>query len=119
MTKRELIDICLKFENVYEDYPFDTGATAAPESWAVIRHIENRKSFALIYVMFGKLRVNLKCEPAEADFLRNVFYGVIPAYHMNKNKWNTVEIDSDVPHQELLRQIENSYNLTKEKRCSI
>ena len=49
-----------------------------------MRHRANKKSFALIYERNGKLYVNLKCDPMEADFLRQAFVDVTPAYHMNK-----------------------------------
>ena len=60
--------------------------------------------------------VNLKCDPMEADFLRRVYEGVTPAYHMNKTHWNTVYFDSDVPDDEFIRMTEISFNLTRKKR---
>jgi len=80
-----------------------------------MRHRTNKKSFAFIFERNGKLCVNLKCDPIEAEFLRQAFAGVTPAYHMNKRHWNTVMVNSDVPEDELFRQIENSYNLTEMK----
>ncbi len=113
MTRQELIDHCLTFPGAYEDYPFDNAADAG--AWTVMRHRTNKKSFALIYERNGKLCVNLKCDPIEADILRQAFEGVLPAYHMNKEHWNTVVVGSDVPESELLRQIERSYDLIKPK----
>lgn len=80
-----------------------------------MRHNVNKKSFALIYERNGKLCINLKCEPLEADFLRQAFMDVTPAYHMNKVHWNTVTLGGDVPDAELLRMIERSYDLIKPK----
>ena len=45
------------------------------------------KSFALIYERHGKLCLNLKCDPFEADFLRQAFADVIPGYHMQEDKY--------------------------------
>ena len=42
------------------------------------------KMFALLYEKDGQARVNLKCEPLQAQ-LRDVFQSVIPGWHMNKN----------------------------------
>jgi predicted DNA-binding protein (MmcQ/YjbR family) len=53
MARRELIDFCLTFPAVYEDYPFDD--TADDGEWTVIRYHVNKKSFALIYEVHGKL----------------------------------------------------------------
>ena len=111
MTRNELIAYCLSFPAAYEDYPFDSVADAG--AWTVMRHRVNRKSFALIYERGGRLCVNLKCDPFEADFLRGIYTGVTPAYHMNKVHWNTVTLDGDVPEDELKRMVEHSYRLIK------
>jgi predicted DNA-binding protein (MmcQ/YjbR family) len=63
----------------------------------------------------GKLYLNLKCDPLEADFLRQAFEGVIPGWHMNKEHWNSVIIGTDVPEEEIKRQIGNSYDMIKPK----
>ena len=113
MTRQELIDFCLTFPAVYEDYPFDDIIDSG--AWTVMRHRTNRKGFAHIYERHGKLCVNLKCEPLEADFLRQAFADVTPAYHMNKVHWNTVTLGGDVPGDELKRMVERSYDLIKPK----
>lgn len=114
MTRQDLIDFCLTLPGAYEDYPFSElpgdGATT------VMRHLGNKRSFALIMEHDGQLYLNLKCDPMEADFLRQVYQGVIPGYHMNKTHWNTVVMDTDVPDEEIQRQIGNSYDLIKPKK---
>lgn len=110
MTRRELIEICLGFPGAFEDYPFDPDP-GSEDAWTVMRHQLNQKSFALIYER-GGLCVNLKCGPVRADFLRQVYRGVAPAYHMNKAHWNTVLVHSDVPEAELFAMVEHSYRLT-------
>ncbi len=113
MTRRELIDYCLTYADAYEDYPFHDDPSAG-KAWAAIRHKKNKKAFAFIYERDG-LCVNLKCEPMRADFLRQVHTGVTPAYHMNKQHWNTVAIGSDVSDEDLHRMIEHSFCLTMPK----
>ncbi|MDR1754585.1 MAG: MmcQ/YjbR family DNA-binding protein [Eubacterium sp.] len=113
MTRQDLIDFCLTFTAAYEDYPFDD--VTVDGAWTVMRHRANKKSFAFIYEGWGRLCVNLKCDPIEADFLRGAFDGVIPGYHMNKRHWNTVYLDGDVPVEELKRMITVSYDLIKPK----
>ncbi|MCL2078158.1 MAG: MmcQ/YjbR family DNA-binding protein [Oscillospiraceae bacterium] len=115
MNRQELIDFCLSLPFTYEDYPFG-------DEWCVIRHRSNKKSAAFIYEKNGKLCVNLKCEPLEADFLRRTFDNVTAGYHMNKTHWNTVVLDNGdfsgniAADAEIKRMIENSYNLIKPKR---
>jgi len=111
MIRQELIDYCLTFPAAYEDYPFDDLADAG--AWTVMRHRGNKKGFAFIYERGGKLCVNLKCDPFEADFLRQAFHDITPAYHMNKAHWNTITLGGDVPGDELQRMIGRSYDLIR------
>jgi len=112
MTKRELINICLEFPYVYEDYPFDL-LTETPDAWTVMRHKGNRKGFAHIFDRDGRPVINLKLPPCEGDLFRQVFEGIKPAYHMNKEHWNSVYPDGDIPPELLRGLIEKSYELTK------
>jgi predicted DNA-binding protein (MmcQ/YjbR family) len=116
MTRQELIDYCLTLPDAYTDYPFE-GAEAHSDDgrWAMMRHGINKKGFAHIYERNGKLCINLKCDPAEADFLRQVYTDVTPGWHMNKTHWNTVTLGGDVPEDELKNMIESSYDLIKPK----
>ena len=113
MTRDELINFCLSFPSVYEDYPFDD--IIDESAWSVMRLRTSKKSFAFIYQRNGKLYVNLKCEPFEADFLRQAFSDITPAYHMNKTHWNTIMLGGDVPDDELRWMVERSYDLIKPK----
>jgi predicted DNA-binding protein (MmcQ/YjbR family) len=56
-------------------------------------------------------QLNLKCDPAEALFLRDMFDAVLPGYHMNKTHWNTVLLDGSIPRGEIERMIDRSYGL--------
>ena len=112
MIRQEIIDYCLTFPAAYEDYPFGD-LTTTDNPWTVMRHQVNKKGFAFIYERGGRLCINLKCEPFEADFLRQAFQDVIPGYHMNKTHWNTVFLGGDVPSEEVNRMISVSYNLIK------
>jgi predicted DNA-binding protein (MmcQ/YjbR family) len=114
MTRHEIIDFCLTFPFSYEDYPFDL--IVDEHAWTVMRHQANKKSFAFIYERNGALCINLKCEPLEADLLRQAFRDVTPGYHMNKTYWNTIMLGGDVPEQALKWMIGQSYDLIKPKR---
>lgn len=56
-------------------------------------------------------RMNLKCDPDEALFLRDMFDAVLPGYHMNKTHWNTVILDGSIPEVEIERMMDRSYAL--------
>jgi len=113
MTRQELIEYCLTLPASYEDYPFDHAAD--PMAWTVMRHRTNKKTYAYIYERNDTLFINLKCDPFEADFLRQAFEAVTPGYHMNKTHWNTVILGSDVSDDELKTMIGKSYDLIKPK----
>ena len=114
MTKRELIILCLELPDTYEDYPFDL-LTDAPGAWTVMRHKGNKKGFAHIYTDGGRPIINLKLPPAEGDMLRQAFKDIKPAYHMNKEHWNGVDPNGDMPLEMLKALIGKSYELTKPK----
>ena len=113
MTRQEIIDFCLTLPGAVEEYPFDD--VIDESAWTAMRHRANKKCFAFITVHNGRLIANLKCDPMEADFLRQAFVDVTPGYHMNKVHWNTVTIGGDVPDAELKSMIERSYDLIKPK----
>lgn len=85
-----------------EDYPF------GPD--VMVFKIKG-KMFATLGTHEGVARINLKCDPVEAEMLRDIFASVIPGYHMNKKHWNTVILDDGVPEKEIQRMIDNSYCL--------
>lgn len=108
--KREIINYCLTYENVFEDYPFHD------PNWCVIRHKENNKVFAWIFDKDGYVWINVKCEPEWRELWRNTFSSVLPAYHLNKMHWNSIILDGTVPVVDIRRMIGESYDLTKGKK---
>ena len=90
---------------------FDLFAVEAEYPWqkhpsfAVFRHQENRKWFCIyMEITADKLGlieqetvsiINLKAEPMLIGVLRQLD-GILPAYHMNKEHWNTIIIDKNV-----------------------
>jgi predicted DNA-binding protein (MmcQ/YjbR family) len=67
--------------------------------------------FALISEDEIPLRINLKCDPEEAQILRGMHKSIIPGYHMNKEHWNTLILDGNLPDELIYRLIDDSYNL--------
>lgn len=65
--------------------------------------------------MAGHYCMNLKCQPEEAEMLRDIFAAIIPGYHMNKAQWNTVILDGSIPQGEIERMIDNSFKLVVSK----
>ena len=105
-TRAEAIAACLCLPGTYEDYPFDD------PNWTVMRHADNKRSFAFIFERDGKIWINLKAEPLRADFWRDAYAAVLPGYHMNQRHWISVILDGSMTDAEILPLIEDSYALT-------
>jgi len=102
MQLESLRHYLLKKNGAKEDFPF------GPE--AMVFKVMG-KMFALVAWAEKPLRLSLKCDPALALSLREVYRAVRPAYHMNKKHWNTVILDSTIPDEEIYTMIDDSYEL--------
>ena len=111
MTCEEFLEFCRNIPGASVDQPFDGDF----DTYAA-RHTLSRKWFALVMLHEGRHIVNLKCDPQEADLLRKLFKGVVPAYHMNKTHWNTIILNSDLPDEEIERMTMNSFALTDKRK---
>ncbi|MFQ6959861.1 MULTISPECIES: MmcQ/YjbR family DNA-binding protein [Clostridia] len=58
----------------------------------------------------------LRTDPQWRDFWRQAFTSVQPAYHLNKEYWNSIILDGTVPEEEIRRMISESYDLTAPKK---
>lgn len=108
MNREDIIKYSLSLKNTYEDYPFPDDNTSA-----TIKHTENRKWFALIMDVKDSLYLNVKTEPHYSELLRSSYDYIIPAYHMNKEHWNTIIISDKVDETLVKELIKQSYELTK------
>ena len=97
-TRADAVAACLRLPGAYEDYPFDD------PNWTAMRHRGNQKIFALVFEREGHIWINVKAQPMWADFWRRTFSAVVPAYHMNKEHWNTIIIDEKVD-EDLVKEL--------------
>ena len=61
----------------------------------------------------NKLYLNVKTNPEYSELLRNSYEYIIPAYHMNKQHWNTIIIEDKIDKKLVKELINESYELTK------
>ena len=92
---------CLKKKGVTEELPFD-------EESPVYKVME--KIF-LIASLNPPYTINIKCDPEKAVELRERYESVTPGSHMNKQHWNTVEIEGTVKNSLIEEWIDHSYDL--------
>ncbi|MBO4610330.1 MAG: methylated-DNA--[protein]-cysteine S-methyltransferase [Lachnospiraceae bacterium] len=104
-TRDEVISFGLSFPDTYTDTPFrDT-------NWQLVREKTTKKAFLWTYERDGRININVKVDPEWRDFWRRTYESVIPAYHQNKEKWNTVILDGSIPDKDIKRMIAESYDL--------
>lgn len=94
-------EYCLAKAGVTESFPFD--------------------EVVLVFKVMGKMfvlcdvnefrSINLKCDPELAISLREQYEGVNPGYHMNKQHWNTIDMDGSIDDRLIREWIDLSYNL--------
>jgi predicted DNA-binding protein (MmcQ/YjbR family) len=101
MNIEDFREKCISMPGVSESFPFDNDTLV----FKVMG-----KLFALVSLEKAS-SANLKCEPEKAIDLREHFESVQPGYHMNKQHWNTVFFDGDVPDKLFDELIKESYQL--------
>ena len=101
MTLDHFREFCLSFKGTTEELPFD-------ENTLVFKVLG--KMFAFCNMMSFEF-CNLKCDPEKAIALREEFYEVSPAWHMNKKHWNSVSFTGDLSDKQIENWIEDSYKL--------
>ena len=104
-TREEAIKYGLSFPNTYLDYPFKD------HNWQLVRDKATKKTFLCVYEKDDHVNLNLKVNPEWRDFWRKTFKSVIPAYHQNKEHWNTVILDGSIPDEDIKRMVSESYDL--------
>ena len=119
MNRQEFALYVLDNYGIKPDYPW-----AKNPDFAVFRHDDNQKWFALIMdIPKARLEidadgnidvVNLKCDPVLIGSLKGKS-GIYPAYHMNKANWITVALDESVSDVAIKMFIDMSFELTAPK----
>lgn len=120
MTREEIFEYVKQEYGTLPEYLWES----SPEH-AVLRHSGNAKWYAIIMRvneqnlgLQGSRNIdviNVKCDPITVGALR-LQKGFLPAYHMNKDKWISIILDSTVPKEMIFDLIDTSYNAVAPKR---
>lgn len=118
MTREEIFAFVCEEYGEKPDYPF------GEEEYAVLRHSDNKKWFALCMNIpaarlglseEGSIEImNVKCDEIIAASLLGT-PGYFPAYHMSKSHWVTLAVER-LPEEEITQMIDLSYTLTEKKK---
>ncbi|MBO2516365.1 MAG: DNA-binding protein [Clostridiales bacterium] len=94
--------------------------------WNWIRYHIGGKMFAAILLDDDNrpFYINLKLEPVEGELMRQQYMDIIPGYYSNKQHWNSVLADGDIPDDLLKHWLDRSYELvlkgfSKKKQAEI
>lgn len=80
--------------------------------WNWMRYKVGEKLFAAILLADGKpYYINLKLEPMEGDFLRRQYDDILPGYYSNKQHWNSIKPNGEMPDDLLREMLDKSYHL--------
>lgn len=101
MNIEEYREYCLAKIAVTEGFPFDETTLVFKVAGKIFAFTSLKKPF----------KISLKCDPAKAIELREQFSCITPGYHLNKQHWNTIEIDGTLSDVFIHRLIDHSYDL--------
>ena len=110
MTHDQLLSYCLTKKGAYLDYPF------GPETTCVK---VGGRLFAQLFFLRGVPMITLNCDMMTGEFYRSIYpQGVRRGYHcppVQQPYFNTVNLQADIPQEELLRMIDHSYSYVRGK----
>ena len=104
-TRQEVLAYGLSFPDTYQEAPFKE------QNWQLVRVKGSKKAFLWTYEKDGFININVKVDPDQAFFWRDVYPSVLPGYHQNKDHWNTIILDGSIPDRDIKRMIAESYDL--------
>ena len=102
MHIEDLRQYCLSLKGVEETLPFGP--------YNLVMKVMG-KMFCLISIDATPLSCNVKCDPENVNNLRDLFSGVRPGYHMNKQHWNTIVFDGSFDDVDAVQWVNDSCTL--------
>ena len=111
LDKKEIFEYIKNQYNIVPEYLWDNTPDVP-----VFRHNDTKKWFGIIMHVNGEEYFNVKTEPDYSDLLRNTYDYIIPAYHMNKEHWNTLIISRNVDKSLIYELIDRSFGLTRNNK---
>lgn len=63
----------------------------------------------------GRTLLTLKCEPENADVLKDNFADILSGFYMDKRTWISIILDGEVPDELIVKLCDDSYRLVFSK----
>lgn len=97
---------CLSKTGAEKDYKLE---------WNATRYMIRGKMFAMQGGdKEGKAILTIKLEPSFGAFLRSQHKDIVPGYYMNKEHWNSLYLDGDVPDDVVREMLDQAHRLILE-----
>ncbi|NLW89422.1 MAG: MmcQ/YjbR family DNA-binding protein [Clostridiaceae bacterium] len=80
------------------------------EEWQATRYMIGGKMFVMQGGdKYGTPIATVKLEPTFGRFLREQYKDIVPGYYMNKEHWNSLYLEGDVPDDVFRDMLDQSY----------
>ena len=106
MNVEELRNYCLSLPQAQENSPW-----TKPQYKNLITFTIGGKWFCLLDP--DNKFIDVKSTPDKIQELSSHYKGIFPAWHMNKEHWTGVMLDSDVPDKLIKELLNEAYNMVK------
>ena len=101
MNIEEVRKYCITKPGVTEGFPFNDTALV----------FKIGKIFAILDLSEDGRGISLKCDPERALELRELYPEVTPAWHLNQQNWNGVDLNGNLSSSQIKEWIDHSYEL--------
>ena len=98
-------DYCMAKEGTEKEYK---------EEWKALRYMICDKMYVLMCNdNAGNAIMTVKLEQPYGEHLRNQYSDIVPGYYMNKQHWNSLDLNGDVPDDVVKNMLDQSYSLVR------
>lgn len=104
MNVEELREYCLSLPKVEENQPW-----TEPQYEMLITYKIGGKWFVLANP--DEKFIDVKCDPEKIAEMQSRYQGAFPAWHMNKEHWLGIRLESDIPDSTVKQLIKEGYEL--------
>lgn len=104
MNLEELRDYCLSLPATEENLPW-----TEPQYQMLATFTVGGKWFCLVDM--DRKFIDVKCDPEKVAEMQTLYEGAFPAWHMNKEHWLGVRLESDVPDNIIRELLHDGYEL--------
>lgn len=104
MTLEKLRAYCLSLPAAVENQPWTD-----PRYQYLVTYTVGGRWFCLLDI--DEQRVNIKCNPERVVEMQSRYNGAFPAWHMNKEHWLGVKLESDIPEDVMKTLLRDAHSL--------